>query len=181
MEPTREQSEILQQLLEAFSEVPHPADEAIVGHRCEECEQLRATFAWKHWADYLHRPYDLLGYFPPREPATVVGRDFVPLLTIDALRFFLPVLVSAVLLDPHEADIMMDSVFELFVPGPPPSLASVDRHRWEWKFRRCHEFLASLSPAQRHAVALAFETFPTDRAARAALENLRAGAILAGQ
>jgi hypothetical protein len=174
-EITEEQRVVLERLERAFAEVPYPGDDKIAKHDCEECEEIRALFAGKHWRDYLYRPFELLGYFPPREPTIRMDRGCLPLLTTEAIHFFLPLFLSATITDPAEADCMIDAL--PFDPG----IHDKGSSDWQWSYGRCKALLESMSDDQRQAVRLAMESIDRGRVPRYAdaIENLIAGSPVA--
>ncbi len=189
---SQEQRSILDSLQEAFSDVPLPGDDRITelhlsvsGEPCEECAEISRVLAGRHWRDYLEQPYQLLGYFPPREPCIRLGRDFIPLLTVAAFHFFLPVIVAAILVDPNEADLMLDSVPSTFDPGPRPDEDSRELNQWTWRHERCKQLLAMMSESQRLSILKALRSIsasystPVSVAYEDAIENLEAGTVVA--
>jgi transposase len=181
---------------EAFTDAPYPGDDRITtvhlsvcGIPCLECAEVAAAFAGKDWRDYLERPYELLGYFPPREPVTAIGRDFMPLMTTEAFRYFLPVLLAAMIIDPEQADVLLDGMPSEFDPGSQADDVLGDLVQWRWCHDRARRLLESMSDRERQAVALALRyvqgTNPeadTDRiypTVNDAIENLLAGAPVA--
>jgi hypothetical protein len=178
---SEKQRGILERIERAFAPVRSP--DYITNHRCWECDDVTRTFLGKKWHDYLYRPYELLGYFAPREPTIKVSRDCFPLLTRGAFHYFLPVFLAAMVIDSREADVMIDSMPGQFDPGPPRSPRG-DRKRWELKCEQCEDLIRLMSEDQREAVACALEFFgpDTDRippTRQDAIENLRAGAVIA--
>jgi hypothetical protein len=69
--------ELMQQIHAAFSSAPRPADEALVPHRCGECDTLRE---------------DLRGHAPDELTDAWVERSFDQLVFMsdDAKRYYLP-------------------------------------------------------------------------------------------
>jgi hypothetical protein len=82
------ESDVDQSLAEAFRNAPHPTQDEIVSHACDECFRVRDDFA-------------------PHSSLTVPGEvleyhyDSLPLFTPKAFRYFLPGYISHVLNNPE--------------------------------------------------------------------------------
>lgn len=74
--PEKQLAELKQKIVKAFEAVPYPKD-PIAPHECEECREVRKTFANQHWKTI--------------EPAILEeNHGIIPLFSPDAFRFFLP-------------------------------------------------------------------------------------------
>lgn len=159
---TEDERILLREVKLAFADVPYPGDDRITkmhftvsGLPCQECEAVRRAFAARKWPDYFEDPYQLLGYFPPRRPTSIIGRDFMPLLRVSAFHYYLPLLLAAMMIDPAEADVMWDGLPGQFDPGrrPDPAVKPEDADSWETKYAYCADLMFAMSPAQRAATA----------------------------
>lgn len=182
------QKRLLHDIEQAFVDVSYPGDENITkvhfatcGAECIECADIRAVFRGKKWRDFLMHPYELLGYFAPREPTLTIGRGCFPLLKVEALHYYLPLFLAAMIIDPREADVMLDGTPSNFDPGPKSS----NEELWEHQYARCKTLLAAMSETQRKAAAAALRFIfrddlggirptPSD-----AIRNLEAGQVIA--
>jgi hypothetical protein len=150
-----DKKEILETLDRVFPDSPPLRADEITSHFCEECEAIREALAGKKAKDYIRQPYELMGYFN-REPKLILSRGCFALLTPRAFVYFLPVFLSAMIIDPREADVMLDSMPSQFDPGPTNgNFAKV----WNHVEQKAREALSLLTPAQREAVAEALEQF----------------------
>lgn len=193
---TEEEKALLRDIREAFAEVPYPGDDRISkkhytvsGIPCEECADVRRVFKGKKWRDYFENPYQLLGYFPPRKPTSIIGRDFMPLLGTSAFHYYLPLFLAAMIVEPNEADVMWDGLPGRFDPGrrPDPSVKPEDANLWETKYARCADLIFAMSKAQRSAAAAAIrhlyrderEDYADRPSPEDAARNLDAGKVMA--
>ncbi len=172
MTPTEQQA-ILQAIEKAFAVVPYPGDDGIVemhyalcGAPCINCVEVRELFVGRHWKDHFQKPYDLLGYFPPREPAIRMCRDSVPLLKDEAFHFWLPLFLSAILLDEDEADLLITSVLGKFCPQ------TTQNPSW---------LLLLMTEEQRMITIDVLRPFAGFAHEKQALENLRIGVVTTEQ
>ena len=93
----------------AFAKVPYPSDDNITdceykrscGNSCLDCLQIADYFHGKNWR---------------REKTKDLRRneDALNLFTVEALHYFLPAFVWAVLEDKQEADVLYDKLIFLF-------------------------------------------------------------------
>lgn len=153
---------------------------SITSHKCFECDRLTKRLRGKNWQEFLFRPLDLIGSFSDPKSEIFISRDCFPLLTPEALYFFLPVFLATMLLEPSEADVMFDSTPNLFDPGP----VTDDRKLWDWNRMRCEELIGLMSKDQRDAVAATLEFLNLDSARfepnmEVAIRNLRTGRVVA--
>src|SRR5689334_6156359 len=90
----------------AFGDVPHPGDDNITRHAgCLECAEIADYFRGKSW-----RGHSMQGLWRIR--------DALPLLTPEALHYFLPAFMLAVLDAPDEADVTPEAIIGTFTPPP---------------------------------------------------------------
>lgn len=188
-----EQEHLLDEMRRAFADVPYPGHDGITkahfttfGDECDECAGVRAAFRDKNWRLFLEEPYELLGYFAPRKPTSTIGRDFLPLLQVGALHYFLPLFLAAMIVDREEADVMLESIPRCFDPGPKKDGSAKDAELWAHGYERCRQLLALMSEEQRHAAAAALNhIFKDDPDAGVrptpydAILNLENGAVVA--
>ena len=149
---------VLDQIRVAFDSVPYPGDERITSHPCSECAEVSLALAGKDWRKFLFEPYQVFGYFRPRQPEIKISRDFLSLVTVEALHYFLPLILSAIVVDHREADLMIDSAAHLFDPGP----LGKDLGLWEWSEKRSRTLLKAMSPQQRSATIASFSCLPPE-------------------
>ena len=190
---TEEQRILLRDIERAFAPVPYPGHENITkvhfatcGDECKECADVRKVFRGKDWRNYLQHPYELLGYFAPRKPTSKIGRDFLPLLMVQAFHYYLPLFLAGMIIDPREADVMLDGIPSHFDPGPKSASSAKDAELWEHRNARCAQLFAAMNEAQRKAAADAlrfiFRKETSDYGIRPspadAIRNLEAGEII---
>lgn len=122
--------ETLRRRLEAaFADVPYPGDGNIAPHECGECAGMRKALQGTHWRDWVEKPV-----------MEVRRQAELPLLSAEALRFFLPAFLMAVLRDPDGAQ----WIFEQFLYALDPEETK--------RPKRMLEFLKLLSEEQRAAL-----------------------------
>ncbi len=190
---SEDQMSLLRDIEQAFADVLYPGDDNITevhfakcGAECIECADVREAFRGKKWRDYLEHPYDLMGYFAPRKPVSKIGRDFLPLLQVEALHYYLPLFLAGMIIDSGEADVMVDAIPSKFDPGPKSDSSSKDAELWGYRYGRCKKLLAGMNEAQREATAAALRFIFKDsfgygvRPSPAdAIRNLEAGEVIA--
>lgn len=182
---------LLASIRRAFHDVPYPGDDGIVkmhfqswGGECFECAEVRDTLAGKDWSAYFDKPFELFGYFGP-DPDLWLGRSFISLLQVEAIHYFLPVILAALITDPGEADMMVYSITGPFAPGRREGDASGKTEHWQWRYDRCTRLLALMDAPQRLATAAALrfifrdEDFGVRPSPFDAVANLEAGQVLA--
>ena len=87
---------------EAFADVPYPGDGRIAPHDCGECRSIREALQGTHWRDWADKP------------VTEIRRNAeLALLQPEALRFFLPAFLIAVLREPGPAQWILEQLFFL--------------------------------------------------------------------
>lgn len=179
-----EHKEILDQLRAHFRDVPYPGDKNIVSHSCWECDPIRDALKGQVWEPFLNNPYDLLGYFN-REPRLKIGRDCLPLLTLEAFHYFLPLFLAAAVLDPAEADVMTISLTHWFDPGPQPEPSEDSMKDWQRNHDKSQKLLEAMTPAQRRTAAAVFRVLvavegdtPVRPNYADAIENLETGKVV---
>lgn len=69
-----------------------------------ESEKIFSNLDWK---TVVEKPYSILGYF--RE-GLKIPRDFCSIFSDEAMLYYLPLLLSAIITDSQEADVLIDSI-----------------------------------------------------------------------
>jgi hypothetical protein len=117
----KEQLEILKQkIISSFADVPYPKDE-IAPHECDECRDVRRTFANKNWKTI--------------EPQ-ILGGNFgiIPLFSPEAFHYFLPAYLIYSL--DHFSE-KYDTVCEFTIYAVTPDKKSIKKYfdYWREKFK----------------------------------------------
>ncbi len=121
--------EIRQRIEEVFASAPYPGDDNIAPHECGECAAIRNALKGTHWRDWLD------------VPVSELRRHVVlQLLSPEAVRFFLPAFLIAVLREPGPAQWILEQF--LFALNP----------RDDARRRGTLAFLNIMDPAQIDAL-----------------------------
>ena len=99
--------ELRSEIVEAFSDVPYPGDEQLVGHRCRDCSPIATLFKGKRWQDFIDKPMELVGEY----------RALFAVMTPAAFQYYLPLALSAVSGWPVEADTLTGSLIFHMTPS----------------------------------------------------------------
>ena len=127
--------QIVQQIRDAFANVPQPPADALVNNHCCECAETSAAYAGKRWAEVSLE--ELLR-----------GIE-ISLLTASAWRYYLPAFLIWTIRNPDAVGVLEDNlVFQL---EPPREGRGVP----EWFNERAPGF----SPKQRRAIAAFLEWY----------------------
>lgn len=123
-------------IVEAFLAIPHPGRDKITEHQCEECDQLRDTFAPLRWESALPE---------------IIDSNFgqLPLFTPEAYRYYLP----AYLLRSLDNFDPLDNVCEYVIYSLTPDCSE------DFTFRWYSERVKLFSHSQKAAVAAFLEFF----------------------
>ncbi len=81
-------AELMQEVARVFAEVPRPSDDKIVGHHCEDCDEIEQSLRGTHWSEWGGaRDYDALVFPSP----------VFPLLTPEAFHYYMPAFLKLLL------------------------------------------------------------------------------------
>jgi hypothetical protein len=119
----------------AFRDVPYPGDDNIT--RCTHADCLECAEVAEHFRGMTWHGHTMQSLWRVR--------DTIPLLTPEALHYFLPAFMLAILDTPQDADITPISIIGQFTP---PAQSADERQRAYFDTR-----LAQFTPAQRQAIA----------------------------
>jgi len=134
----RDESEIIQQITDAFADVEQPSREALFNGHCCECAETSEAYAGKRWMEVTLE--DVLR-----------GRE-VSLLTVAAWQYYLPAFMIWAIREPKAVDVLQDNlVYQLQPPGEDGSVPA-------WFAERAVGF----TEPQRHAIC-AYLTWYRDR------------------
>ena len=107
-----------EKLTKAFSD--HPFEEPIGLFKEDisdsnielfEGAEVEAAFKGQHWKSMLEDPYAMLGTF---KKGLDFPRDFILILSDQAILYYLPVFLSAISISVNEADVIIDSLISKF-------------------------------------------------------------------
>lgn len=81
----------------AFAETPYPGDQNITPHECSECAAIRNALKGTDWHDWIEAPV-----------AELRRHAVLPLFSPEALRYFLPAFLIAVIREPGPAQWILE-------------------------------------------------------------------------
>ncbi|MCB0526773.1 MAG: hypothetical protein R3A50_01765 [Saprospiraceae bacterium] len=105
-------------LIEVFSQTPferptrlYDKETSIASIMIFDGEEVDKALKGKTWQSMVEDPYATLGTF---KNGLTFPRDFIVILSDKALLYYLPLFLSAIIINPAEADVLIDSLLSKF-------------------------------------------------------------------
>jgi len=105
---SQEKRSALSAITKLFDSVAYPGDDNLITcvYGCHD--DLKNALMGIDWRAYVTKPFEIFGYFE-KQPRVRFSRDGILHLTPAAFHYFVPLFIAAILLDPTESDVMVDT------------------------------------------------------------------------